>query len=97
MALIIAITASAEPANPTPITVTQPNGEKLQLKLVGDEYYHFNTTIDGYTIINVNGKWVYAIKKGEQLQASGVMAHDPDTRNAQEKQLLTSLEKRLVD
>ena len=97
MAFIIAITASAEPANPTPITVTQPDGEKLQLKLVGDEFYHFNTTIDGYTIINVNGRWEYAIKNGEQLQASGMMAHDPDTRNTQEKQLLTSLEKRLVN
>ena len=97
MAFIIAITASAEPANPTPITVTQPDGEKLQLKLVGDEFYHFNTTIDGYTIINVNDRWEYAIKNGEQLQASGMMAHDPDTRNTQEKQLLTSLEKRLVN
>ena len=52
MALMLALVASAEPANPTPVTVKQPNGENLRLVLVGDEYYHFNTTVDGYTIID---------------------------------------------
>lgn len=97
MALITAIMASAEPANPTPINVTQPDGSTLQLKLVGDEFYHFNTTIDGYTIVNVNGSWQYAVKKDDQLLASGVMAHDPAARDAQEMQLVSSLGKHLVD
>lgn len=97
MALITAIMASAEPANPTPITVIQPDGTSLQLKLVGDEFYHFNTTIDGYTIINVDGTWEYAVKKDEHLCASGMMAHDPAIRNAQEMQLVASLEKHMVD
>lgn len=97
MALTIAITASAEPANPTPITVIQPNGEKLQLRLVGDEFYHFNTTIDGFTILNVNGEWEYAMKNGNKLVSTGVMAHDPDARDAKEQQLLAATEKYLID
>lgn len=97
LAMSFALVASAEPANPMPNTVTQPNGEKLQLKLVGDEFYHFNTTIDGYTIVNVKGTWEYATKSGEQLISSGVMAHDPDARSAQEKQLLATTPKRLAD
>ena len=97
MAVLPAIMASAEPANPTPINVTQPDGSTLQLKLVGDEFYHFNTTIDGYTILNVKGTWEYAIKKGEQLHASGIMAHDPASRDMQEMQLVASLDKHLVD
>ena len=97
MAVLTAIMASAEPANPTPINVTQPDGSTLQLKLVGDEFYHFNTTIDGYTILNVKGTWEYAIKKGEQLHASGIMAHDPASRDMQEMQLVASLDKHLVD
>lgn len=96
-AFLTAIMASAEPANPTPINVTQPDGSTLQLKLVGDEFYHFNTTIDGYTIIDVKGTWEYAIKKGEQLHASGVTAHDPAARDAQEMQLVASLDKNLID
>ena len=97
MALHTAILASAEPANPTPINVTQPDGSTLQLKLAGDEFYHFNTTIDGYTIININGTWEYATKDGERLVASGVMAHDPVARDAKEMQMVASLGKRLVD
>jgi len=97
MALIVAITASAEPANPTPITIEQPDGTKLQLKLVGDEFYHFNTTIDGYTIINVNGKWEYAMKTGNSLSSTGILAHDPSARSAQEQQILASTTKYLVD
>ena len=97
MALSIAIMASAEPANPAPINVKQPDRSTLQLKLVGDEFYHFNTTIDGYTIINVNGKWEYAVRKDEQLCSSGIMAHDPAARSTQELQLVASLNKHLVD
>jgi len=97
MALTIAIVANAEPANPTPITVTQPDGTSLQLKLVGDEFYHFNTTVDGYTILNVNGKWEYAQKVGDRVTPSGLIAHDPETRNAQEQQLLDETQKFLVD
>ncbi len=97
MVLTIAITASAEPANPTPITVAQPNGETLLLRLVGDEFYHFNTTSDGYTILNVNGTWEYAIKKGDHLVSSGVMAHDPSARNTQEIQFVSLLDKHIVD
>ena len=97
LAIAFAFVASAEPANPTPITVKQPNGEELKLKLVGDEFYHFNTTIDGYTIVNVKGTWEYAINNGEQLVASGVMAHDPEARSASEQQLLAATAKFLVD
>ncbi|MBR5639484.1 MAG: M6 family metalloprotease domain-containing protein [Muribaculaceae bacterium] len=97
MAFLTAILASAEPANPTPINVTQPDGSTLQLILVGDEFYHFNTTIDGYTIVNINGTWEYATKDGERLVSSGVMAHNPASRDTKEMQLVASLDKRLVD
>lgn len=97
MALAVAIVASAEPANPMPITVTQPSGETLQLRLVGDEFYHFNTTSDGYTILKVNGRWEYAMKQGDRLASTGVMAHDPEARDVKEFQLLESTPKFLVD
>ena len=97
MAVITAFMANAEPANPTPVTMTQSNGETIQIKLVGDEFYHFNTTIDGYTVIYSKGNWEYAIKNGDKLASSGVMAHDPAARSAQELRLVSSLDKYLVD
>lgn len=97
LALFVAIMSSAEPANPVAVNVAQPDGSTLQLKLVGDEFYHFNTTIDGYTVVNSGGAWEYAVKKGEWLLPSGVMAHNPAARSAQESRLVASLEKRLTD
>ena len=97
MALMLALVASAEPANPTPVTVKQPNGENLRLVLVGDEYYHFNTTVDGYTIINNKGRWEYATLMGEKLSSTGVLAHDPATRGTQERTMLAAMPKHLVD
>ena len=47
--------AFAEPAHPQPVTVMQPDGSTLTLKLVGDEFYHFNTTTDGYTLLKDKG------------------------------------------
>lgn len=95
--LMMTLIASAEPAIPTPVIIQQPNGEKLQLLLVGDEYYHFNTTIDGYTIVNNKGQWEYATLMGERLVSTGVIAHDPQARSVQEMTMLASMPKRLVD
>ena len=40
------IMAKAVPADPTPIQVTQPDGTKLTVVLHGDEFIHYNTTVD---------------------------------------------------
>ena len=97
MAITLAITASAEPANPTPVSITQPDGTTLMLKLVGDEFYHFNTTTDGFTIVNVNGRWEYATKNGNRLASTGILAHDPQARSAVERQLLAATPRFLAD
>ena len=55
IAALTAIIASAEPANPMPVNVTQPDGTTLQLRLVGDEFYHFK-----HLSVAGNGKEVIA-------------------------------------
>ena len=42
--------ARAIMANPNPITVTQPDGSLLTIRIYGDESFHYTTTIDGYLI-----------------------------------------------
>ena len=46
-----AMTASAVPAHPRPMDVTQSDGSKLTVRLVGDEFYHRSMTTDGYTLL----------------------------------------------
>ena len=42
--------AHAIMANPHPVTVTQPDGTELTIRLHGDESFHYTTTLDGFLI-----------------------------------------------
>ena len=70
-------------ANPNPITVTQPDGSEVTLRLHGDEHFHFQTTADGArTVVRGADKWYsYAeVNSKGELAASalrvGVEADD---------------------
>lgn len=92
------LAAMAVPANPKPVVMIQPDGTQVTARLCGDEFYHFSTTIDGYTIVkNTQGAWVYAIKKGEDIVASNVLAHDAEQRTADELSLLSSTPRGLTN
>ncbi len=67
VALSVVVVMSAQkrmarvPATPHPILITQPNGDTLSIRLLGDEHYHYNTTLDGYVIVkNDKGYYCYA-------------------------------------
>lgn len=74
------------PATPYPIDVIQPNGDTLTIRLIGDEHYHYRTTLDGYLIQqNSRGYYCYAYytKKGA-VKASCRKAHNADKRTKRE-------------
>ena len=98
IALLVSVQALAVPARKGIVQVPQPDGTLLSLKLIGDEYYHFNTTADDYTImLNEAGAYVYAQRDGLALVPTQVLAHDAGSRNAQELALLANTPKLLVD
>jgi hypothetical protein len=72
--LLILSHASAMSANPNPITIEQPDGEKVTARIVGDEFDNFVTDLDGYTVIQAtNGEFRYAVLAGNgKLVAGGV-------------------------
>jgi M6 family metalloprotease-like protein len=74
--LLILSHASAMTANPNPITLEQPDGEKVTARIVGDEFDNFVTDLDGYTVIQAtNGEFRYADLAGNgKLVATGVKA-----------------------
>ena len=60
--------------DPTPFTLTQPDGTQFTARMAGDRTGGHEETMDGYTIIQDNeGWWTYAIK-GED----GVLAPTSD-------------------
>ena len=68
MTALLGIQAFAEPAHNIPVMMPQPDGSLVTVCLVGDEFYHFNTTADGYTImLNEAGAYVYAQRDGMKL------------------------------
>ncbi|MFN8641614.1 MAG: M6 family metalloprotease domain-containing protein [Candidatus Binatia bacterium] len=74
IAALLLPNASAGPswaimASPHPFEVRQPDGQRVQLHIRGDEHFHWLEDADGYTVMRDQGAYVYAT-----LDASGRMA-----------------------
>ena len=93
MAILTVCAAQAVPALSKPVRVKQPDGLFVTVKLVGDEYYHYQTTTDGYLLTRADdGSLVYATSDADgQLHPTGVVAHDGSDRTAAELELLATL------
>lgn len=84
----------AVPAHPGTVKVQQPDGSFVTLRLVGDEWQHFQTTADGYSVVkNQQGYYVYAEKKNGQLEATALVAHDEAERTVSEQDYLSIVKK----
>lgn len=98
VALVASVQGLAIPALPTPFAVTQPDGSQLTVRLHGDEYYNYYTTLDGYTVVkNDAGYYVYAQKNGGVLAPTAVVARPQAERSAADQALLSTLGKNLID
>ena len=94
---LVCLVARAIPANPTPVKVTQPDGTTLTITLHGDEFHHFTTTLDGYTVVrNGKGFYTYAKVEGDQLVPTSIIAHDAPQRSAAERASLNPVTKMLT-
>ena len=90
------LVASAVPAISTPQKVTQPNGEELTVRIKGDEFYHYMTTADGYTIVkNEQGFYTYGTLVNDEVVASKIVARDAALRSASDNAWLTATGKNL--
>ena len=98
LATVACIQAFGNPAHRGSVLMPQPDGTMVTVRLVGDEFYHFNTTADGYTImLNEAGAYVYAQRDGMNLVPTQVLAHDEQDRSADELALLANTPKHLID
>lgn len=99
MMAVLLSTASvwAVPARKGTARVAQPDGTTLTIRLHGDEYLHFNTTDDGYTVLkDASGAYVYAQRQGDRLVPTTMIAHDVAHRTAAELDFLNTTPRRMV-
>ena len=92
-ALIIAwaATAWATPALKKWRTHQQSDGTQLTLMLCGDEFFHYFRTTDGQTVVKEGQSYYYASPAGTTLVNSGILAHEPSQRTAEENAALSTL------
>lgn len=100
MALVMLTSCSLAwsiPARPGKVKVTQPDGTQLTIELHGDEYRHFTTTADGYTVVKAaDGFYYYAVKNQTELLPSQYVARDAEQRTAAENLYLSGTKKRIM-
>ena len=95
---LLCLTARAIPADPRPVQVTQPDGTSITISLHGDEFFHYTTTSDGYTVMkNAAGYYTYARIDGNRLVAGDRIARDPMHRSAADRTALAAIPKGLTD
>lgn len=94
--LTSAVSSYAVPACPIPEKVIQPDGSVVTIRLVGDEFFNYSTTTDGYTVVrNDAGYYMYAVEQNGSLVASSYVAKDASMRSAADKAFLGSVAKNL--
>ena len=96
--LFVAIIAAASvkihavKAQPGLITVTQPDGTQLSVRLIGDEHFHYFLTDDGYPLINDNDVYYYASSTPDgKLLRSPMKALPAAMRSQEAKKFLQRL------
>ncbi len=97
--LACALGAYAVPAMPGLTKVLQPDGTYVSVALHGDEFFHYTTTADGYTVErNEAGYYVYMQKDANGvLLKSAQVAHDATSRSTSEVSFLKGIKPRLIE
>ena len=73
----------ADPANPHPHIVFQPDGDSITLIFKGDEYAHWRETKNGLIVMrDTDGFWKYAMVKKGTMVPSSIIARENDSPNA---------------
>lgn len=85
-------TTHAAPAVSGPITIIQPDGTELTIRLYGDEFFKYKTTIDHYPIAtSASGFYHYASATSQGILITNVVAKNPNQRTSHDKKFLENI------
>ncbi len=80
----------AGPAKPGVVTVTQSDGSTVQIRISGDEFRNYVTTVEGYTLTaDADGDWAFA-----RLEDDGLLV--PTSVKAKPVSRLTGQERKVL-
>ena len=86
--LLCHLASHASKGWPYPITVSQPDGTQLTIRINGDADFNWVSTLDNVVLKQVgNGYYIANIDTNGMLSSSGTLAHDADKRSSAEKSL----------
>lgn len=92
--LTAALTAGAVPARREVRTVEQPDGSTLQIRKVGDEHFHYTTTLDGVPVMRTSEGYNFArLNIDGTLTNTGVRAADLGKRDAAQQRVAIAPDK----
>lgn len=97
--MYVCVALLAVPAMRNVVSVAQADGTTLQVRLHGDEYFHYVTTADGYLLQkNRTGVYEYGLVDivSDTARLSGIAAHNVGRRTAAELQFLKSVDVQAV-
>lgn len=84
----------AAKAYPGPITVIQSDGTELTVYLHGDEHFSWSSASDGTLLVQVGKNYYVAqVEEDGTLKATPQLAHNPESRNATEKNMAEAQDK----
>ena len=87
--MIVAANMVAVPADGVQRNFVQPDGTQITVRQLGDEYFHFMVTLDGFLVTEgEQGGLYYSIFSDDMMLSSGILAHNIDQRNTPEKAYL---------
>ena len=86
--LLCHLASHASKGWPYPITVSQPDGTQLTVRINGDADFNWVSTLDGVVLKQEgNGYYVANIDTNGMLSSSGTLAHDASKRSSAEQSL----------
>lgn len=96
--LLLAVQMWGIPARRTTFKVRQSDGTELSLMLCGDEFYHFTATTDGVPVVQAtDGNYYYGIWSDTGLMPSDGLAHNAESRKADETAYIDGLRSDVYD
>ena len=86
--LLCHLASHASKGWPYPITVSQPDGTQLTVRINGDADFNWVSTLDNVVLKQLgNGYYIANIDTNGMLSSSGTLAHDADKRSSAEQSL----------